>query len=69
MITVIGEVVAQAGLTQNVDALGNAEPYTLPANSYLREQAAVIPLVTRAPGPQNTDLRAPAAGPPDTCSS
>jgi hypothetical protein len=45
MLTVIGEVVRSAGLVQEVDHWGNPLPWTMPANAFLRDQKARLPIV------------------------
>jgi hypothetical protein len=44
MISLIGQVVAHHGLVNGVDPVGAPEPYTLPANAYLRDQPAGLGL-------------------------
>lgn len=44
MLTVIGQVVADAGLVSQVDAWGGHEPYRLPATGYERNQPRPLPL-------------------------
>lgn len=45
MLTVIGQIVTAAGHVQQYDAAGDAIPYSMPANGYLRHQPKVIPLL------------------------
>lgn len=44
-ITVIGQLATTAGLVQQRDLAGDADPWTMPAPSYLRQQPAVVPVL------------------------